>query len=226
MKKKRWKWFAVLVGAVLAIGGTIAGTSTGESSKKIYGKEPVELSFFLRKRETTHIFETIIERFNQSQDEIVVKTIIVPNPDVELEMHALNGEFPDIVEMIGSSDESIRQYAEGGYLMPLDETGFLDRVGEGYVEYLMMGDEVYILPLSVNFRGLFLNCDLLEGRGSAIPESYGELLNLLEEIRADGEQAIIFPDKDVWTLHQGWDAVYGSRRSDTATGKSRYGGLS
>ena len=66
----------------------------------------------------------------------------------------------------------------------------------------------YILPLSVNFRGLFLNCDLLEGRGSAIPESYEELLNLLEEIRADGEQAIIFPDKDVWTLHQGWDAVY------------------
>lgn len=216
MKKKRWKWFAVLVGAVLAIGGTIAGTSTGESSKKIYGNEPVELSFFLRKRETTHIFETIIERFNQSQDEIVVKTIIVSNPDVELEMRALNGEFPDIVEMIGSSDESIRQYAEGGYLMPLDETGFLDRVGEGYVEYLMMGDEVYILPLSVNFRGLFLNCDLLEGRGSAIPESYEELLNLLEEIRADGEQAIIFPDKDVWTLHQGWDAVYtvewGSRR--------------
>ena len=70
MKKKRWKWFAVLVGAVLAIGGIIAGTSTGESSKKIYGKEPVELSFFLRKREPTHIFETIIERFNQSQDEI------------------------------------------------------------------------------------------------------------------------------------------------------------
>ena len=96
----------------------------------------------MRKRETTHIFETIIERFNQSQDEIVVKTIIVSNPDVELEMRALNGEFPDIVEMIGSSDESIRQYAEGGYLMPLDETGFLDRVGEGYVEYLMMGDEV------------------------------------------------------------------------------------
>ena len=76
MKKKRWKWFAVLVGAVLAIGGTIAGTSTGESSKKIYGNEPVELSFFLRKRETTHIFETIIERFNQSQDEIVVKTLL------------------------------------------------------------------------------------------------------------------------------------------------------
>ena len=55
MKKKRWKWFAVLVGAVLAIGGTIAGTSTGESSKKVYGKEPVELSFFCE-RERPRIY--------------------------------------------------------------------------------------------------------------------------------------------------------------------------
>ena len=50
-EKKRWKWFAVLVGAVLAIGGTIAGTSTGESSKKIYGKEPV----FAKERDHAYI---------------------------------------------------------------------------------------------------------------------------------------------------------------------------
>lgn len=217
-KRKRWKWrwFAALAGIVLVVGGAAAMRQTGGRGGETSDETPVELSFFLRKRETTHIFETIVEGFNESQDEIVVRTVIVPNPDVELEMRALDGEFPDIVEMIGSSGESIRQYAEGGYLMPLDDTGVLCRIGEGYAEYLAMDGEVYILPLSVNFRGLFLNRGLLERRGCAVPESYEELHSLLEEIRADGEQAIIFPDKDVWTLHQGWDAVYtvewGSRR--------------
>ncbi len=206
----------MFAGAMLLTLIFIAGKPMRGSCKKNYSQEPIELSFFLRKRETTHIFETIVDKFNQSQDEIVVRTVIVPNPDTELKMRALNEEFPDIVEMIGSSDESIRQYALGGYLMPLDDTGFLDRIMEGYEEYLMMDEKVYILPLSVNFRGLFLNCDLLERRGWGVPESYDELHNLLEEIKADGEQAMVFADKDDWTFHQGWDAVYtvewGSRR--------------
>lgn len=215
-KRKIWKWFILFAGVMLLSGMFIAGKLMRDSRKESYIQKPVELSFFLRKRETIHIFETIIEKFNQSQDEIVVKTVIVPNPDTELKMRALNDEFPDIVEMIGSSNESIRQYALGGYLMPLDDTGFLDQIMEGYEEYLLMDEEVYILPLSVNFRGLFLNCDLLKRRGCAVPESYEELHNLLEEIKADGEQAMVFADKDDWTFHQGWDAVYtvewGSRR--------------
>ncbi len=215
-KRKLGKWFFLPAAGIVLFGVLLSGKMLRERQRAQRSTEPVKLSFYLRKRETTHIFEAIVEKFNQSQDEIQIHTVTVPNPDVDLKMRALNGEFPDIVEMIASSGESVRQYAQGGYLAALDDTGLLDRLMEGYEPYLTVNGAVYMIPLSVNFRGLFVNCDLLEEAGYEVPRSYEELHALLEKIKIRGEQAMVFPDKDVWTLHQGWDAVYtvawGSRK--------------
>ncbi len=215
-KRKLGKWFVVLAAGIVLLGMFLSRKTLRERQREQQSAEPVKLSFYLRKRETIHIFEDIVEKFNQSQDEVQVHTVVVPNPDVDLKMRALNGEFPDIVEMIASSGESVRQYAQGGYLAALDDTGLVDRLMEGYEPYLTVNGAVYMIPLSVNFRGLFLNCDLMEEAGYEVPENYEELHVLLEKIKARGEPAMVFPDKDVWTLHQGWDAVYtvewGSRK--------------
>jgi raffinose/stachyose/melibiose transport system substrate-binding protein len=210
MKRKRfWKRAAVL-GVVLFFCATAAGKR--QDGSRVEERTPVELTFFLRKRETIHIFESIIESFNVSQDEVTVRAVVVPNPDIELEMRAVRGEFPDIVEMIGSSEETVRKYAKGGYLAPLDGLGLLERMTdpEGYGPWLQTDGKTYILPLSVNFKGIFLNCGLLERAGYGIPESWEEFRELLETIRADGELAMIFPDGDTWTYAQGWDTVYGA----------------
>ena len=50
---------------------------------------------FLRPKEKTrHIFEKIIDDFNESQDEIYVEHLEVPNPDQELQIRAVQGKFP------------------------------------------------------------------------------------------------------------------------------------
>lgn len=184
------------------------GGETNDKRKKTKSRqEPVELSFFLRKRETTFIFEKIAEDFNDSQDDIMVNTVVVPNPEDELKVLAVKDEFPDIIELIGSQSANIAQYIKGGYLASLDGSDYLERVEEGYVEHLEVDGDIWLIPLSINFRGLFINCDLMEEAGYEIPESYGELISLLEEIKLKGELPMIFPDMDVWTIHQGWDAV-------------------
>ncbi len=210
MKRKQfWKKTAAL-GVFLLFCAAAAGKL--QDGNRIEEKTPVELSFFLRKRETIHIFESIIESFNASQDEVTVRAVVVPNPDIELEMRAVRGEFPDIVELIGSSEETVQKYAKGGYLEPLEGLGYLERMTdpEGYGPWLKVEGKTYILPLSVNFKGIFLNCGLLEQAGYGIPESWPEFLELLEAIRAGGELAMIFPDRDTWTYAQGWDTVYGA----------------
>lgn len=65
------------------------------------------LVFLTSKRETRHIFETIIADFNESQDEIYVEHLEVPNPDQELQIRAVQGEFPDIVEFIGAKKDDL-----------------------------------------------------------------------------------------------------------------------
>ena len=47
--------------------------------------------FLTSKRETRHIFEKIIDDFNESQDEIYVEHLEVPNPDQELQIRAVQG---------------------------------------------------------------------------------------------------------------------------------------
>lgn len=207
MKKENgWK-IAVTAAVFLVLGVIVTGKLMNADSQRKSGAEPVELSFFLRKRETIHIFENIIKDFNDSQDEIVVRMVVVPNPEVELEMRAINGDFPDIVELIGSQSSNVSQYVRGGYLAELSDAEFMGKVEEEYKEALLVDGKIYIIPLSVNFRGLFLNMDLMEEGGYKIPDSYENLLNIMEDIKIKGGLPMIFPDMDVWTIHQGWDAI-------------------
>ena len=70
-------------------------------------KEKETLVFLTSKRETRHIFEKIIADFNESQDDIYIELMAVPNPEQELQIRAIQGEFPDIVEFIGAEKADI-----------------------------------------------------------------------------------------------------------------------
>lgn len=210
MKKGRYRKAAAAAVTVLLVTTALYSVRVlddGKNREKSQPDEKIELSFFLRKRETTHIFEKIVEDFNKSQEEITVRTVIVPNSEVELEIRAISGEFPDIVEMIGSQNENMMQYVQGGYLAPLDNQGLSDRLMDGYKEQLLIDGKIYMVPLSVNFRGLYMNLDLMEQAGYSLPDSYEELLEILQDVKDRGELPMIFPDKDTWSLHQEWDAV-------------------
>ena len=56
-------------------------------------KEKETLVFLTSKRETRHILKKIIADFNESQDEIHVEHMEVPNPEQELQIRAIQGEL-------------------------------------------------------------------------------------------------------------------------------------
>ena len=68
-----------------------------ESNKK----EKIRLEFYNRKRESYAALEKIINKFNKSQDEIEVFQNMNTNADTALRIAAVEGNFPDIVEMGG-----------------------------------------------------------------------------------------------------------------------------
>ena len=174
--------------------------------------EKETLVFLTSKRETRHIFETIIEDFNESQDEIYVEHLEVPNPDQELQIRAVQGEFPDIVEFIGAKKDDLKKYVTGGYLQALDNLSATRCVNEHFLEKLEIHNGTYVLPLSVNYRGIFYNKKMLEEEGYQIPSTYSELIDTMQQIKKAGKLPIVFADKDSWTVHQGWDAIDMSSR--------------
>ena len=175
-------------------------------------KEKEKLVFLTSKRETRHIFEKIIADFNESQDEIYVEHMEVPNPEQELQIRAIQGEFPDIVEFIGAQNDNLEKYVKGGYLQELNDFSATHCVNEHFLEKLKILNGTYVLPLSVNYRGIFYNKRMLEEDGYQIPSTYAELIDTMEQIKKAGKLPIIFADKDSWTIHQGWDAIDMSSR--------------
>ena len=175
-------------------------------------KEKETLVFLTSKRETRHILKKIIADFNESQDEIHVEHMEVPNPEQELQIRAIQGEFPDIVEFIGAQKDNLEKYVKGGYLQELNDFSATHCVNEHFLEKLKILNGTYVLPLSVNYRGIFYNKRILEEDGYQIPSTYAELIDTMEQIKKAGKLPIIFADKDSWTIHQGWDAIDMSSR--------------
>lgn len=176
--------------------------------------EKLTLTFLTSKRETRHIFEKIINDFNELQDDIYVEQLAVPNPDQELKIRAVQGNFPDIIEFIGAKKDVLLEYIQGGYLEPLTDCPTTRLINEPFLEKLKIYNDFYIMPLTVNYRGIFYNKKLLEEGGYSVPSTYEELISIMDQIKKSGKLPIIFPDKDSWTIHQGWDAIDISSRGN------------
>ena len=211
--KKNLKIFLLI--AVCAMAGCcLLYIREADEKQQIHSekKEKEKLVFLTSKRETRHIFEKIIADFNESQDEIYVEHMEVPNPEQELQIRAIQGEFPDIVEFIGAQNDNLEKYVKGGYLQELNDFSATHCVNEHFLEKLKILNGTYVLPLSVNYRGIFYNKRMLEKDGYQIPSTYAELIDTMEQIKKAGKLPIIFADKDSWTIHQGWDAIDMSSR--------------
>ena len=114
MKKNLILFLLIVVCAIT--GSCLLYTREEDKKQQIHSekKEKETLVFLTSKRETRHIFEKIINDFNESQDEIYVEHLEVPNPDQELQIRALQGNFPDIVEFIGAQKDDLEKYVKGG----------------------------------------------------------------------------------------------------------------
>lgn len=177
-------------------------------------KEKVRLEFYNRKREVHAVMEEIIQLFNESQDEIEVYQNMNTNVDTALRISAVEGRFPDIVELGGLQSVETFEYVMGGCLLPLDEMPCTEQIKEEYIPYLRYDSHLYQIPLAMGFEGLYVNKDLFLEEGLELPETYEELCRVSEEIMQRGKVPFLFADKESWTVHQNWECIEGAYRGN------------
>ena len=119
-------WGSILCMAVLSL-LFIPGCKKEETGQKT---EKVRLEFYNRKREVYAVVEEIIQLFNESQDEIEVYQNMNTNTDAALRISAVEGKFPDIVEVGGLQSVETFEYVMGGYLIPLDDMSCVKQIKE------------------------------------------------------------------------------------------------
>lgn len=192
-------------------------------------KKKIRLEFYNRKREAYAVLEKIIEKFNESQDEIEVFQNMNTNADTALRIAAVEGDFPDIVELGGLQSVETFEYVMGNCLVPLDEMECTKQIKEEYLPYLRCNSHIYQMPLAMSFEGIYVNRTLFQEEGLALPETYEELCQVSEEILRRGKVPFLFADKEGWTIHQNWECIEGATRgnfeefwTDVAEGRTSF----
>ena len=201
--KKRKAISAVLAASMLAA-VILPGCGSDESS----GKTEIEILQY--KPEAATYFDQVEEQFNASHDDIHL-TISSPNDaSTILRTRFIREDYPDIIGIGG--DINYSYYVDADILADVSDYPGMADVKESYIDILEAleitpKDGTYGVPYVANAAGILYNRDMFEEHGWEIPESWDELMDLCEEIEAEGILPFYFGFRDTWTCLAPWNSL-------------------
>ena len=201
--KKRKAISAVLAASMLAA-VILPGCGSDENS----GKTEIEILQY--KPEAATYFDQVEDQFNATHDDIHL-TISSPNDATTiLRTRFIREDYPDIIGIGG--DINYSYYLDADILADVSDYPGLADVKESYIDILEAleitpKDGTYGVPYVANAAGILYNRDMFEEHGWEIPESWDELMDLCEEIEAEGILPFYFGFRDTWTCLAPWNSL-------------------
>ncbi len=196
------------ISAVLAVAMLTAAILPGCSSGGDSGVTEIEILQY--KPEAATYFDQVEEQFNASHDDIHL-TISSPNDaSTILRTRFIREDYPDIIGIGG--DINYSYYVDADILADVSDYPGLADVKQSYLDILenleiTPKDGTYGVPYVANAAGILYNKDMFEEHGWEIPESWGELIDLCEEIKAEGILPFYFGFRDTWTCLAPWNSL-------------------
>ena len=202
MKKKK------VISTVLAVSMLAAVILPGCGSDENSGKTEIEILQY--KPEAATYFDQVEDQFNATHDDIHL-TISSPNDATTiLRTRFIREDYPDIIGIGG--DINYSYYLDADILADVSDYPGLADVKESYIDILEAleitpKDGTYGVPYVANAAGILYNRDMFEEHGWEIPESWDELMDLCEEIEAEGILPFYFGFRDTWTCLAPWNSL-------------------
>lgn len=149
--------------------------------------------------------QQILEAFQTEYPNIKVEATVVSGVSdfvTVLTTKFAAGEAPDVFSFQGGSRTF--EYASAGKLYDLSNEAFINQFYDADLELLSYEDGIYAMPLNVEMTGVFINQDALAMYGDfELPQSFPELIDLLEKLRAAGcEYPLVCAGKDIGNVSQ------------------------
>ncbi len=205
------------ISAALAVAMLTAAILPGCSSGGNSGVTEIEILQY--KPEAAAYFDQVEEEFNASHDDIHL-TISSPNDaSTIMRTRFVREDYPDIIGIGG--DINYSYYVDADILADVSDYQGLSDVKQSYLDILEAleitpEDGIYGVPYVANAAGILYNKDMFEEYGWEIPETWGELIQLCEDIQAEGILPFYFGFRDTWTCLAPWNSLaVGLAPSDT-----------
>ena len=198
------KWLKCLGMVLCCMAAVLPLQGCGATSDKI------EIEIVQYKPEAANYFKTVEDEFNATHDDIHL-TISSPNDAMTiLKTRFIREDYPDIIGIGG--DINYSYFVDAEILADISNYSGLKDINQGYLDIaesleLVPTDGTYIIPYVANAAGILYNRDMFAEHGWQIPETWSELLQLCEDIKAEGILPFYFGFKDTWTCLAPWNAM-------------------
>ena len=202
MKKKK------VISAVLAVSMLSAAILPGCGSGGDSGVTEIEILQY--KPEAATYFDQVEDEFNATHDDIHL-TISSPNDaSTIMRTRFIREDYPDIIGIGG--DINYSYYVDAGILADVSDYEGLADINQSYIDILenleiVPTDGTFGVPYVANAAGILYNRDMFEEHGWEIPETWNELIDLCEDIQAEGILPFYFGFRDTWTCLAPWNAL-------------------
>ena len=182
----------------------LPGCGSDENS----GKTEIEILQY--KPEAATYFDQVEDEFNATHDDIHL-TISSPNDaSAVMRTRFIREDYPDIIGIGG--DINYSYYVDAEILADVSDYPGMSDIKQSYIDILenleiTPEDGTYGVPYVANAAGILYNRDMFEEHGWEIPESWDELIELCEEIQAEGILPFYFGFRDTWTCLAPWNSL-------------------
>lgn len=182
-----------------ACGGVASSSDEADAAEKDNG-ETVEVTFWhAMNGPHQEAITALTEKFNESQDEIIVKEMNQGDYSSLQQSIMAAGVSKDLPTMSQLTPGQVPDLAENNLLQPLDDlivsdTAFsqdeMDDIYEGFLDGVKYDGKMYSMPFSKSTRIMFYNQEILDDYGMDVPASWDEVIELGEKMTEAGDDRV------------------------------------
>jgi raffinose/stachyose/melibiose transport system substrate-binding protein len=199
------KWGSVGILSTLMIvtacssGNTPNNAPNGSASPA--NGEKVKIEYFQMKSEMVDVVNSLIKDFEAANPNITVEQNNVPNPENVWTMRVSTDDAPSVFTHY-PHNPVFQQMTKEGRVVDLTGGPLLANVSQGIVDLSQINGKNYVVPVAVATLGVYYNIDMFNELNLDIPQTYDELIQTAEKIKAAGKTPFYFNDKDANPIRQ------------------------
>ena len=152
----------------------IVALGTGAAAGPMAAQQPVELEYLTVEYvpEMAAVLRETVELYEAANPGIDIKLTEVPFPSVFQTIDATLASGAPVMDVFSADAPLVPKYAAAGAILPLDDVVSPDELADflpGSLEESMWDGRFYAIPQVSSSQGVYVNVDLFEAAGVALP---------------------------------------------------------
>lgn len=182
MKKRMKQITACLMAVAMAVSLAACGGSDSNSDSGDGSDEPITLNFSFDQG-VGEATQQIVDAFNESQDEIQVETVLLPQDTNQVHDDFVNklASGDTSVDIMGLDVVYVAEFASAGWLYDLTDQIDTSEMLEGPVEGATYDGKLVAAPWFTNSSVLFYRTDVLEELNAEVPTTWEGWMELADQ---------------------------------------------